>query len=421
MNKRKYSIPGILHYQDKLSCGLDLHIIKKPGFAQKYAIIGTNYGSNDHNFMMDGKTYHTNRGIAHFLEHKLFEMPDGTDAFVSLTNLGCYSNAFTSNNKTCYMISTPNDFQEGLEILLDFVFTPYFDEESVNREKSIIAAEINMYKDYPDYVLEVEVMKNLYHESTLSEDIAGEVSDIMGIDSESLHVNYQAFYQPSNMALVLSGDFDIDEIKKALEKKLSEFSFKKHDVAKMSNIEKSKILNHHVEITGNVMMDKFIVAIKFDKMKDTISLKEEQIYDALFNLLFSNSSQNYQKLLERGIVHDDLNFRIEFGENFRFVIISGNSHHPEKAIKEIESILFSKELQITEDDLFIYKRKTVGDYLKGLNKASSEANAVLAFSLLGLDFHSLYDYINEIELSDLADAQSKIRKENIVTGILKKE
>ncbi|MBD9159660.1 MAG: insulinase family protein, partial [Clostridiales bacterium] len=211
-------------YIEKMENGLTVMFVPKPGIQKKYMIWGTNYGSNDNKFIVPGETEETEvpNGVAHFLEHKLFEQPNGTNSLDTLTALGVNANAFTTNDHTAYLFECTNNFYPAMDELMDYVQHPYFTDENVEKEKGIIGQEIKMYDDYPDWKVYLNALKIMYHKNPIKIDVAGTVETISHIDKEILYKCYKTFYHPSNMIMVIVGDFEPEKIFEEVKKRLVE-------------------------------------------------------------------------------------------------------------------------------------------------------------------------------------------------------
>ena len=192
-------------YSEKLENGLTIMIIPRKNIIKKYIIFGTNFGSLDNKFILSGETEKKEvpDGVAHFLEHKMFEQKSGKNSLDTLTALGVNANAFTSNDHTAYLFEATDNFYEALDELMDYVQNPYYTDENVEKEKGIIAQEIRMYDDYPEWQAYMNAMKCMYKEAPVKIDIAGTVESINKITKEDLYLCYNNFYNPANMAIVI--------------------------------------------------------------------------------------------------------------------------------------------------------------------------------------------------------------------------
>ena len=209
-------------YMEKLENGLTLMIIPKKGIQKKYIIWGTNYGSNDSTFIVPGETEITEvpKGVAHFLEHKMFEQENGKNSLDVLTAIGVNANAYTTNNHTAYLYECTDNFYEALDEFMDYVQHPYFTDENVEKEKGIIGQEIMMYDDYPEWKVYTNALECIYHKHPVKLDIAGTIETISHIDKNILYKCYNTFYNPSNMCLVVSGDFEPEKLLEEIKKRL---------------------------------------------------------------------------------------------------------------------------------------------------------------------------------------------------------
>ena len=209
-------------YIEKLENGLTVMIIPKKGIQKKYVIWGTNYGSNDSKFVVPGEENETEvpKGVAHFLEHKMFEQENGVNSLDALTALGVDANAYTTNDHTAYLFECTENFYPALDELMDYVQHPYFTDENVEKEKGIIGQEIMMYDDYPEWKVYLNAMEAMYHEHPVKLDIAGTIETISHIDKDILYKCYNTFYNPSNMAMVICGDFEPEELLEEIKKRL---------------------------------------------------------------------------------------------------------------------------------------------------------------------------------------------------------
>ena len=232
LKKRYYPKIAEEVYLATLDNGMSLSIIKKKGFIEKAAFLSTNFGALDNRFYIDGKLQTYPAGIAHFLEHKLFEDDQGRDVTLDFVKLGADVNAFTTLDRTTYYFSTIDHFEESLELLLKFTSEFTSSEDTVNHEKRIIEQEINMYQDDPDYRVYLGCLQSLYPNTILGQDIAGSIDSIKKITAKDLKNNFDYFYRPENCHLVLIGNFDIEQIYRFVKETRSEFTISHKTVEK---------------------------------------------------------------------------------------------------------------------------------------------------------------------------------------------
>ena len=282
-------------YVEKLENGLTVMIIPKKGIQKKYVIWGTNYGSNDSKFIVPGESQETEvpKGVAHFLEHKMFEQESGVNSLDTLTALGVDANAYTTNDHTAYLFECTENFYPALDELMDYVQHPYFTDENVEKEKGIIGQEIMMYDDYPEWKVYLNALEAMYYEHPVKLDITGTIETISHIDKDILYKCYNTFYNPSNMAMVICGDFEPDELLKEIKKRL---------IDKKANGEIKRIYpNEKEEIVGvGIGMPDISYALKkcqgrlfpFGWYHILKALKAKQI--DVFNLLLIAVRPDYQ-------------------------------------------------------------------------------------------------------------------------------
>lgn len=372
----------------KLDNGLTVMIVPKKDVKKKYVIWGTNYGSNDSEFVVPGEKEKTEvpLGIAHFLEHKLFEQENGTNSLDTLTALGVNANAYTTNNHTAYLFECSNNFEKALDELMDYVQTPYFTDENVEKEKGIIGQEIMMYDDQPNWRLYMNALKAMYHNHPVKLDIAGTIETIEPIDKEVLYKCYNTFYNPNNMVMVLSGDFDVEETFKEVEKRLKPAS-KIEEIKRIMPEEPNTIVQKEIIEELDVSQPQYIIGIKDerdDNKKDIV--KKHIAIEISLVLLFGPSSSLYKKLYEEGTISSGASIGYEFAKDYAYAMISGQSVNPHKVFEELK-----KEINKFKEEGFVKKdferiRKTVyggnvkefddvadisrmflSDYFKGIN------------------------------------------------------
>ena len=296
-------------YIEKLENGMDVIIIPKKNAIKKYVIWGTHFGSIDNHFIMPttGEEVYIPDGVAHFLEHKMFEQPNGTNSLDTLMALGIDANAYTSNDHTAYLFECTDNFYEGLDELMDYVQHPYFTEENVEKEKGIIGQEIGMYDDDPSWQLYINAMDCMYKENPIKIDIAGTVESISKITPDVLYKCYNTFYNPSNMTMVVCGDFEpeklLNEIKKRLVPKENQ-----GEIKRIYAKEETEINKKETEVKMELSNPLFLVGYK-DATKNKENLVKRHIaIEIILNMLIGKSSELYKKLYEENILLSEPNF-----------------------------------------------------------------------------------------------------------------
>ncbi|MBC1284841.1 insulinase family protein [Listeria booriae] len=399
-------------YHETLDNGLQVYVLPKHGFSKTFAIFTTNYGSIDNEFVPLGQDAFTRvpDGIAHFLEHKLFEKEDG-DVFFKFGEKGAFTNAFTSFTRTAYLFSSTSNVEENLETLVDFVQEPYFTEETVEKEKGIIGQEIQMYDDDADFRVYFGAIENMYHHHPVKIDIAGTVESIADIDKDLLYLCYNTFYHPSNMILFIVGNVNpeqaIDQVRANQAKKTFAPAkpIKRHfpDEPKSVAVPK-KTLKFPVQIAKN------LVAIKEDigLLRGKAAVQHEMSGDIMLELLFGTTSAAYLDLYDQGIIDDTFGFDYSLQDSFSFVLIGGDAKDPDLQESKIKETLENAiQTGFNEADLELIKRKKMGQFLRSLNSPEFIANQ---FSQYIFEEASLFDILPAIEAVTVADVENFLKR-----------
>ena len=383
-------------YIEELENGLKVIIIPKKNTKKKYVIWGTHFGSIDNHFIMPktGEEIYIPDGVAHFLEHKMFEQPNGTNSLDTLMALGIDANAYTTNDHTAYLFECTNHFEEGLNELMDYVQHPYFTEENVEKEKGIIGQEINMYDDDPAWRLYMNAMDCMYEQNPIKIDIAGTIESISKITPDVLYKCYNTFYHPSNMTMVICGDFQpetmIEEVKKRLLPKENQGVIKRIYPSKENKIHKA-FKNEKMEVSTPIFMMgyKDHENIKEDRVKKHIAI------EILLNMVIGKSSKTYQELYTDGLLLAQPDMDYEFSDEYAHILISGTSKNPQKVMEQMTQTV-NKMLQngIEEEHFERMRRKVYGDYVVEYNNVGNIARMFLADTMKKVQS---FDYIEKFE------------------------
>ena len=405
-------------YIEKLENGLTIMIIPKSGIQKKYAIWGTNYGSVDNKFIVPGETDVTSvpDGVAHFLEHKMFEQENGTNSLDTLTKLGVNANAYTTTNHTAYLFECTENFYEALDELMDYLQHPYFTDENVEKEKGIIAQEINMYNDYPEWEVYMNAMKAMYHNNPVKIDIAGTVESISKIDTDILYTWYNTFYHPSNMVMCFAGEFEpenlLEEVKKRLLPKENEGEIKRIYVSEPEEIVKKEEIKKM-----EVSMPMFVIGIK-DSIKGNNEIVEEAIIkrhiaiEIILNLIIGKSSKLYKKLYEQGLLMEEPYLDYEFDKTYRHITITGKSTNPKKILKNIqEEILNLKNNGIDETAFQRIKKMLYGRTVKEFTDVSDICRMFLNDYFKGINSFNYLENYKQISSSYTMQILEEVFKE----------
>ena len=406
-------------YIDKLENGLTVIVMPKKGIQKKYIVWGVNFGSVDNRFKVDGEEILIPDGIAHYLEHKMFEQRSGINSLDTLTNLGVDANAYTTNNYTAYLYECTDNFYEALDEFMDYVQNPYYTTENVEKERGIIEQEIMMYDDEPDWAMYMNAMKLMYHRNPIRIDIAGTKESIAEIDANTLYKIYNNFYVPENMALVVCGDFEpkdiIEEIKKRMILKPLNIS-----IERVYEEEPEDIFEKKKEVKMEISMPIFMVAYK-DKMCEEEIVKKDLALEILSNLIIGKSSKLYKRLYEAGLILGDLGFDYEYARNYAHFFIQGQSPDPEKVIEEIKNeIEFFINRGIIEEDFERIKKTIYGEYVKDYNDVSTIGNSIISNYFKDIN---IFDFFEEFETLNKEYVQEVLknvfREDKMVVSIVK--
>lgn len=395
-------------YKEKLENGLTIMIIPKPNTLKKYVIWGTNFGSVDNHFIVpkEKKEVIIPDGVAHFLEHKLFEQENGTNSLDVLTSLGVEANAYTTNDHTAYLFETIDHFEEALDELMNYVQNPYFTDENVEKEKGIIGQEIKMYDDEPAWQVYMNAIQLMYQRNSIRIDIAGSVSSISKITKDTLNQCYQTFYNLSNMVLVVVGDFEPEEILQSIKKRIT----KKDTIEKITRImeeEPEEILAKEKIVEMEVNNPIFAIGFK-DKRVTEDTIKKHIAIEIILYMLLGKSSKLYQKLYEAGEIMTQPDLDYEFSRNYAHILITGQAKNPQNVAKEVENTIEEfKKSGLKVEDFERVKKKIYGDYISEYNEVGNIARMFLADYFKGV--HS-FDYLEEYNLVTI-DYANQILKE----------
>ena len=380
-------------YTEKLENGLNIMIIPKKGVRKKYVMWGTHYGSLDNKFVVPGEKDVTEvpDGVAHYLEHKMFEQESGINSLDTLTALGVNANAYTTTNHTVYLFEATDNFYPALDELMDYVQNPYFTDENVEKEKGIIGQEIRMYDDYPDWAVYMNALKSMYKNHPIKIDIAGTVESIAKIDKEVLYKCYNTFYNPSNMVMCFCGDFEPEELIKEIKKRLIEKQ-KQGEIKRISVEEPEEIVEKKIEKTMEVSMPLFVIGIKDKAPEKTADLVKKHIaIEILLNMIIGKSSKLYKKLYEEELLNSEPFLDYEFDSSYAHIAITGTSPDPEKVLEKIEEeIERLKKEGLDKDHFERMKNMLYGTAVKEFNNVSDIARMFITDYFKGINS---FDYL----------------------------
>jgi Predicted Zn-dependent peptidases len=393
--------------------GLRVNIMPKKGYSKSFATLTTKYGSNDIKFKLNNssmKEYPL--GIAHFLEHKLFEEKEG-NVFEVFAESGASPNAYTNFNVTTYYFTCTEEFNKNLETLIKFVYNPYFTEENVEKEKGIIEQEIRMYDDNPNFKVYFSALEALYHNHPIKNDIAGTVESIQQISSDLLYECYNAFYTPENMVLTIVGEVNLEEVEKIITKfvpvKSQGITFEKGFYDEPHTIVEKK---KHSKM--GLSIPNFIIGFKdsAEGINSSTWLKRKVVMDITCRILFSRSSYIYEELYNKSLINESFSYEYTLENDYSHLIIGGESRDPE-AVKAliIDTIAKSKNDLIIENEFNRIKKLLLGAYISKFNSIEALGNTLSDYFIRSLNIFDYYDVLKKVTIEDVIDRISDLFNE----------
>ncbi|WP_245751817.1 EF-P 5-aminopentanol modification-associated protein YfmH [Alkalibacterium subtropicum] len=395
-------------YSDRLKNGLTVKMIPKKGYHSVYAVLFTEFGSIDHEFIPRGeKKYQTfPYGVAHFLEHKLFETRAG-DISQVFSAQGASINAYTSNTKTVFLCSFTKNKRQNIETLLDFVQEPFFSDQSVEDEKSIISQEILMYKDDPDWILTQGLIENLYPDHPVRIDVAGTSESVESITLDMLNKNYLTFYHPDNLQMVLVGNIDpVETLQWIKHNQGKKFYPKPMKIERMINTKSGKPVTKSRNITVSVNLAKVSVGVKGHcfELGEKEAFRHILCMEILLDLLFGETSANYLSLYDKNLIDDSFSYDYIFERGFDYVSIGGDSRLPKELAETIQTILLnsSQNPDMTPAHFSLVKKKMIGESIQSLNSLGYIAQEFVdqPFSEL-----TIFDYLSVLKSISFEELQ----------------
>ena len=412
-------------YYEKLENGLDVYFMPKKGFTKKYAVLATNYGSNELEFIPIGedKKIRVNEGIAHFLEHKMFEQPDGKNAFDLFSKYGASANAFTNFTMTAYLFSCTENFYECLGHLIDYVQTPYFTDENVEKEKGIIEQEIKMYNDDPDWNVYFNWLKAMYVNYPVRVDIAGTVESIYKINKEELYKCYNTFYNPGNMTLFVVGDLDVNKVMDVV-KEYNHYDIEKldHKIEKFYSKEPDYVNEKEVIAKFPISIPMFNIAFKDNNVgiSGRELMKKEVITEILIDMIFKRGTALYEDLYMQGLINENFGSGFSSQVDYGFTIIGGDSKNP-KEVKRIilEYIEKYKKEGLDKTAFERTKKKKIGHFLKYFDSINFIANNFISYNFKKMNLLDYLEVIKDVKFEEIEERlKSHLKEEYCVISIV---
>ena len=400
-----------------LDNGLSVYVMEKPNFASSYAVFGTKYGSIDTRFSRNGqKETEVPAGIAHFLEHKLFESEEG-DTFERFAKTGAYANAFTSFDRTCYLFSCTKNFEENLDILLDFVQSPYFTVETVEKEQGIIAQEIKMYEDNPGWRVLFNMLSSMYENHPVKIDIAGTVDSISKIDHNLLYECYNTFYNPSNMYLCIAGNVKTSEVLAQVQMSIK--PTEKVTVKRAKFSEENKVQSYYVEQSLEVARPIFCLGFK-ECFETEPTVRDKMVAGITLELLAGECSELYRRLVDSSLIGEEFSSEYFQGDGYSAIIFEGESENPEAVAEEIKKeVKKALSFGINESLLEAIKKSAYGDAVKRFDNTEAIVMGMIDCAIFGGTLFDAADTLKTISAKDIIDRLKTLNDETAVLSVIR--
>ncbi len=407
---------GIGYIYKEHGSGLKIYLMKIKGVSSTRAIFGTKYGSIDTCFSKNDETpTSVPEGIAHFLEHKLFES-EGVDAFQLFAKTGAYSNAYTSFDRTCYLFNCTESLEENLKILLSFVQSPYFSKETVEKEQGIIGQEIQMYLDAPDWRILFNLLCALYHQNPVRIDIAGTRQSISEITAELLYNCYETFYNPANMFLVLAGDFNEDKVLEIVDEGLK--PSKPIKINRHIPKEPEMVAENYCEQSLAVAKPMFMLGFKVGCVGYEKPIRRIGMELAL-EIAFGKSSRLFKELRDAGLVTNSLDYEYFCTRDTATAIIGGESDNPkavkQKILDELNRIVnngFDSQLYLA------VKKSAYGERLVQFDKVEGAVSQMVDSAVTGETAFSEIEALEKITESDVLECFKLLKNDNCALSVI---
>lgn len=410
-------------YVEKLENGLTVMIMPKKNIQKKYMIWATNFGSIDNKFIAPNDKEETNipDGVAHFLEHKMFEQQNGTNSLDTLTALGVNANAYTTTDHTCYLFECTDNFYPAMDELIDYVQNPYFTDQNVEKEKGIIGQEIQMYDDYPSWAVYMNAMKCMYKNNPIIIDIAGSIESISKIDKEVLYKCYNTFYHPSNMVMCFAGDFEPESLIEEVKKRLK--PTEKHgEIKRIYPEEPESIVKEKTEQKMDVSEPLFTIGIKDKVATQKEKVKKHLAIEILLNMLIGKSSDLYQELYKSGVMFSIPNVDYEFSRDYAHILVTGQSKEPEKVYESFKNAIRElREKGIESEEFKRMKKMLYGSFIKEYDEPGDIARMFLADFFKGINSFEYLEEITTINEQYVEQILNEVFNENkMILSVIKK-
>jgi predicted Zn-dependent peptidase len=396
-------------YKETLDNGLDVFIIPKRGFQKTFVTYTTQFGSLDSKFKPHNQDSYITvpDGVAHFLEHKLFENEED-DLFTAFAEDNAQVNAFTSFDRTSYLFSATDQVETNIKRLLTMVETPYFTKETVDKEKGIIAEEIKMYQEQPGYKIMFNTLRAMYDTHPIKVDIAGSVDSIYEITKDDLYLCYETFYHPSNMVLFVVGDVDPEQILNIV----TEHEDKRDKVAQPEIqrdplIEKEEVNQQFVSEKMKLQSPRLMLGFKNKPLVNASAdqyVRKDLEMTLFFELVFGEETDFYQSLLNSELIDDTFGYQFILEPTYSFSIISSATQKPDELKQLLLAELEKSQGKLTDNEAFeLLKKQFIGEFISGLNSPEYIANQYTKLHFEGVSLFDMLEIVENITLESVND------------------
>lgn len=407
-------------FSTTLSNGLKIYICKKKDFSKKIGMFGTKYGSviNDFIDITTGQRTKVPDGIAHFLEHKLFEK-EGANALDLFSKMGVSSNAYTSFDQTVYFFETSEKFDESIAMLVKLIKEPYFTDENVAKEQGIIGQEISMYDDNPNFMVYFNTLRAMYQKNPVRIDIAGTIESISHITKDMLYTCYNTFYSPQNMFFVVVGDVDVEKTIELIEENIKKYenNIPKTEIVTYMEDEPKEIAQKEIVQKMDIYLPQLCIGYKLDLTDGKNIVKNECMVSILSDMYFSKQSEFFEKEYNEGKVNDSIDMQYEGSNSFSHIIISTTAVNIDEVEKDILEYMEKIKNEPIDKELFeIVKRKKIGEMILASDNLSVSYRRIIDSILNDVDVYTDIEMLKSITIEDLQNFLTLLKEESRVTS-----
>jgi len=418
MNKVYYPSIRETLYSDTCENGLRVFLLQKKGFSKTYATLSTTLGGMNQSVIKDNQEIELPEGIAHFLEHKMFEK-NGKDVSIDFAKLQAKVNAFTQNNKTTYLFTATDNIHKNIELLLDFVLSSNFTEEGIKKEVDIITQEINMYLDNPNVKIYHQLMGQMFPNHPASTEILGQVESIARLDKKTLEIAHQAFYNPTQMILFIAGNVDVNETMNFIKKSQAKTTKQVEYIIPSIEEDYKPIKDIRQMIEADISSPQFLMGVKLPVYHETQLVKHDLILGMVLDVLFGKSSTFYQDLLTKGLINDSFSKEATLDPSHSYILVGGDTKYPEELEVRIkEQLQSASQISITEERFDQMKKRFIGSFVQAFNYIEFIANNFSKYYFQGHSLFEMLELYQDITIKDIYDMSHELEKEEFYASVI---